>query len=708
MKAIRNLTVLVVLELCIWVGSAAGAFPETVMGQGIVGAVEGDLYSIAEGKVDNPDIVWSRNIPVVGQNITISARVRGTGEHPVPVQFVLEAPDARKAVLSAKRSAKQDADAEYVDYQAAWQPSKAAIYRLTVQVDPDNKSPDPLRENNTVTVTLPVVWRELHIFAWGPTKHLKWITSAPQELDGGKYDRIDLPEFNYWNRRGIKILGFMYMKQRNLMPRPAEYMINYYTELAGKYLAAGAEGVIVDESGSYGTPDGFEYIRRFGVTFDRIRQKYPQLKVFNWIAGPVHREEIDIGVRNDHIMTGECYEQIHARYGPSWRARLKDYIGRLGQKNIIAVGVGGDAGRQFQPQVERSIQLIREIGPDMPGINYYGLGYLKEGEPYQGSYHQFFDRMTLDYFIKPVLTITRIEKVKKIGDWRASSGPLKAGETVHLRAEIRNIGGVPARDVKVKLYAREVATGKRSLISQKLFPEIGNGTVDITEEDDVVESPYEREIDGVRHPMGRFLKTSRVILERVRLYGEWTPEKEAQYMIEAEVDPSPDYTLLQGLREQPFSTLPKTPPTPRVTVTMDDIWLSDYSPARGQKVDLQIQVHNLSKAPAEKVSVKVYARNLDTNKRKLIKKYLIPRIGTDVQWIKEEKVESELHKIVDGTKYPMARYETTSIVLFTRALVEATWKPKRSGHYQIEVELQPSEGYTIDQGLAKRAVPVGE
>ena len=86
----------------------------------------------------------------------------------------------------------------------------------------------------------------------------------------------------------------------------------------------------------------------------------------------------------------------------------------------------------------------------------------------------------------------------------------------------------------------------------------------------------------------------------------WTPAKQAQYMIEAEIEASPDHTLLQGLREQPFSTLPETPPTPRVTVTMDDIWLSDYSPARGQKVDLQIQVHNLTKSPVEKVLVAMW------------------------------------------------------------------------------------------------------
>src|SRR5262245_42693982 len=47
-----------------------------------------DLYSISPGRIDNPDIVWSRNIPVVGQEITISARVRGLGKQPVAVRLM--------------------------------------------------------------------------------------------------------------------------------------------------------------------------------------------------------------------------------------------------------------------------------------------------------------------------------------------------------------------------------------------------------------------------------------------------------------------------------------------------------------------------------------------------------------------------------------------------------------------------------------------
>src|SRR5438128_12249078 len=50
----------------------------------------GDLFSISSGPVDDPDIVSSPCIPVVGRPVTLSARVRGSGKHPVDVRFLLK------------------------------------------------------------------------------------------------------------------------------------------------------------------------------------------------------------------------------------------------------------------------------------------------------------------------------------------------------------------------------------------------------------------------------------------------------------------------------------------------------------------------------------------------------------------------------------------------------------------------------------------
>jgi hypothetical protein len=162
--------------------------------------------------------------------------------------------------------------------------------------------------------------------------------------------------------------------------------------------------------------------------------------------------------------------------------------------------------------------------------------------------------------------------------------------------------------------------------------------------------------------------------------------------------------------QQPFTVASGADPSPpTVAVTADDIWLSNYSPEHGEEVEIQIRVHNVSKTPATHVGVQIYARDRETNEREPIASVVIPRIGTEVEWIEEDEVETELYKVVDGTKYPMSRSGNTSIVLFTRALVDAVWTPQQAGYVQLEVELEPSDAYLFreGQGSAARIVPVG-
>ena len=39
----------------------------------------GDLLSISAATIEEPDIVWSQRVPWLGEEVTISARVRGEG-----------------------------------------------------------------------------------------------------------------------------------------------------------------------------------------------------------------------------------------------------------------------------------------------------------------------------------------------------------------------------------------------------------------------------------------------------------------------------------------------------------------------------------------------------------------------------------------------------------------------------------------------------
>ena len=673
-------------------------------------AAADDLYKVAPGTVDDPDIVWSRTIPIANQQIKITARIRGGGPHPVPVRMVLNKVDSAPVTQQARpvETVAEPAGTteEYVEYQTNWTPTEPGMYALTVDVDPEDTRHDPVPSNNSATVTVPVVWRQLHIIPWGQTRHLKWITGMAQEFPR---NRSDLPALDYWHRRGVQVLGFMYTVEGNLMRLSEQEMTRHIVKQAGLYDAAGADGLILDETGSYGTPDGFEFIRRFGIAYGAVHKTYPQLKVYNWIAGPLHPQELENAVRNDHLMLGECYEAIHARRGPTWRGRLEGYIRKLAPHNVIALGISGDCGRAYPPQIESSVRMIRQLGPDMPGICYYAIPYLRKGKSYTGSLHEFLDRLTFDYFIKPVLTIVP-ERRREEWDVKQEGAPIRPGDTVSLRAEIRNIGGMPARDVTVRFFARHLASGRRSLICSATIPQIGNDTRDIKEQQP--ESTTEKVLDGVRHPMGRFGDISRVALDRVLVDAKWTPQQAGACRIETEVQPSAQYSILDGLTGRRVEILadPAVPasPMPELAVTRDDVWVSSYAPVVGEPVAVQARIHNLGETSGANVAVKVYARSVDTDQRTLLTSAVIGKIGTDYPVLEEETVASEVHKIVDGTKYPTARWGSNTRVLFTRALVDATWTPPAAGYWRIEVQIDPSDGYTIrfGQSLAGRTVPV--
>ena len=106
------------------------------------GDVAGDLYAISPGPVDDPDIAWAPRIPALGDRVTLAARIRGSGEHPVDVRFIIEAPDIPRVSRSARPLGQYDPSVGYQEYRTSWQPEESGIYTVAVQVDPRNESLD--------------------------------------------------------------------------------------------------------------------------------------------------------------------------------------------------------------------------------------------------------------------------------------------------------------------------------------------------------------------------------------------------------------------------------------------------------------------------------------------------------------------------------------------------------------------------------------
>ncbi len=421
-----------------------------------------------------------------------------------------------------------------------------------------------------------------------------------------------------------------------------------------------------------------EWIRRYGLGYDQVHEKYPRLRVYEWIGGgPDYPDQLDVTRRNNHVLMSEDYPAIHGRSNPwGFARRLASRGPHLASVDgIHALGIGGDCGRRFAPDIENNLRLCRKINPGLPGICYYGVAPLEEGDSGETSVLQLLDRLTFDYFIKPVLMISK-------DDIRMPDASPRPHKPVALQVDVHNIGGVPATNVGVKLYARDLDTGRRRLLAHMVIPQIGNGA------------------HGT-----------------ARMSASWTPDRAGKYAIDVELTPAQGYTLLEGYAQRlvpvgaAAGELAETATPPQsipngVAVTDNDFLLSDYSPHRNQPVAVQLRVHNVGETPAKNVGVKLYARRLDTNERVLLTKAVIPEIGTGWPTFDEEEVAATDHKIIAGTKHPIARWSTTSRVFFNRALLDATWTPSQAGYYALEAEIQPSQDYQIGAGFAATTIAV--
>ena len=542
----------------VWCSAAGlGAYPALAAGRtsswdGV--PPENDLLSITAGTIENPDIVWSKMIPVVGEEIALSARVRGRGaKEPVAVHFSLKAPDVPEVILEAKPSAEQDG-ADCMDYEAQWQPEETGWYTFTVDVDPENMAGDPFRANNVAQVTIPVTWTELHIFPWYSPERCRWVTAANV--------RHSDPEEGvaYWRRRGIRPLGYMRAIQSELDHKSAEELTEYMLGGAKRFSDAGFDGYLVDELGSYPSEEGLAYIRRYTAAFAAVKKAYPNLQAYTWTGGGLLREEVEMARSLGHILMTEAYpDYIAQAFGThSFEKHLEHRIqmarntdalftprtsfvaaGGDVASTIVALGIGAECGVTWRPHVENWVRVCRRLAPEAPGICYYPGGQWEEWNDPEGDCQEFIDYLTVEYFLQPVLMI-------KETDIFLDNYHPTVGATVNLIVRIRNIGGMKATNVGVDVFARHLASGVRTLIHQTTLREIGNGILR-TNEDDPPSSCGTREIDGILYPDTFSGGTTTVYVDRALVRAPWTPTQAGYHTLEVELHPSDQYTILNGV-----------------------------------------------------------------------------------------------------------------------------------------------------------------
>ena len=513
-----------------------------------------DVYSISAGTIEEPDIVCSTRIPHVKEEIVLSARVRGTkAKQPTSVVFTLETPGQDKIHLQAKPIPNQDKT--FMDYEVHWQPRETGFYTVVVHVDPENESGDIFRDNNKAQILLPVTWQELHTLSWYTPKYCRWLGTAVITFKENR-EYIEL-----WHRRGSKVLSLLYMRYGTLSKYSQEKLNSTIVNKIKQHNSWGCDGYLVDELGNYPSTEGLAYIQRVGKAFKQVRKEFPDFLGYCFVSGGTLREQADLSRELQQVLISEAYPEYITTFFASHSfekrldhrfqvARNVDALAAHGQRScsILALGVGGECGALWEPIVENRVRLYRRSAPEAPGICFYPGGQqdgvdLKQWDDYQ----IFLDDLILKYFIKPVLMV-------KSSDLFLAKNEPEVGEQNTVVIRIHNIGGMKAKEIGVKMFARHLGSTKRELIYETVLPEIGNGIVNIRKNNPL--SYTLAEINGVTYPATYYRNSNssrtrvtgiqKVFVDRAIVQAEWQPKQKGYYSIEAEISPSSNYTILDG------------------------------------------------------------------------------------------------------------------------------------------------------------------
>lgn len=140
-------------------------------------------------------------------------------------------------------------------------------------------------------------------------------------------------------------------------------------------------------------------------------------------------------------------------------------------------------------------------------------------------------------------------------------------------------------------------------------------------------------------------------------------------------------------------------------VDLRAIYFSCYAPAAGVPLDVLLEVHNLGGMDARDVKVALYARKAGGEDKALIGEMTIEKIGCGHRSLQKQSADKPYEfQSVNGNTY--AVYEKVNKVFLARTTRKLAWTPAEKGYYSITAEVEPSDRYTVLDGVLEKHLGV--
>jgi len=426
---------------------------------------------------------------------------------------------------------------------AQWTPPETGFYTVRFE----------LGDGRTVSREFPVVWTDLYFTTWGvlmpeEIPQVKYVLA--HAIIAGNVDQYPHSKtIPMLRKRGAKLIHWTTGAHTVPTGPVDEQTIDRLVAAWSAPIKEGYDGIFMDEFGEWPTPDGIEKLKGIHRALVRLRKENPDMIIMPANGGALIREEGAMYKASGSVALLETYPTCFTRYMAShsidehidhriMMARNTDLIhyGQGQNTALILLGTRVDAPHEepIEPELEGFVRYIKQRAPEMRGIGFYGGRY--------GTMIKTQDRLCLEYYIKPVVNIQAI---------RFSSYSPRVGQAVDVLAEMHNLGGMTAKDVKARVYAVRLGAGTKQAIGEIEVEKIGCGFHDLEFKGAQGQpGPEFQEVNGNTYAVypGGY---NTVFLARTTRKVTWTPQAKGYYQIIVEIAPSPSdqYTLLDGALE---------------------------------------------------------------------------------------------------------------------------------------------------------------
>ncbi len=485
------------------------------------------LTSIATAQ-DGWKIYTSKLLPVVNQEFEIRVKPPADAEFPVTVRLDVGGAGGR------------------LDTELAFDDATAAATKITATDTGYLRGFIDFGNGFKQSFDIPVVWRELYFSCWGPPE--------PHEREAHGYLNTHVihtekdPEIvKYWKDYGSQVIAWIGAPRSDDSGNIPLESMESWCDAIGEFLDMGCDGVFVDEFGAYPNESGIVRMRSISKMMKMARERFPDMLLMPATAGAIQRE-LAIGYKEaGAIAMLEMYPTCMTRffYSHSVRKHLDQRIETVRNTDLIhhadqpqgaivllGTRVIGSHEEPVVAEIEDFVRYIKKTAPEMPGIGFYGGRY--------DGMTEELNRMIIDYYIKPVVDVRAI---------RFSPWSPRQDETVDILVNIHNLGGMAARDVRVKVFATQLGTSNKAELGTIEIARIGNDTMDLKPSEGLPDRAHEfQEINGNRYVV--YPQHNVVFLARTTGKVTWTPPKAGYYTITAEVQSSNQHTILDGAMQE--------------------------------------------------------------------------------------------------------------------------------------------------------------